>query len=136
MNWTDFVVQQWWLIALLVVLVIVLIVTESKKGGKSYSLHEATRLVNQDAAVIVDVREKKEFSAGHITDAVHIPYIKIAERYTELEKHKSKTIIVVDKMGQHASSASKTLRDNGFDAGRLAGGMAEWQAQNLPVIKA
>lgn len=136
MDWIDFVVQQWWLVAILVVLVAALVITESRKGGKTYNLHEATRLVNQDAAVIVDVREKKEFSAGHITNAVHLPFAKVSERVSELNKYKDKVIIVVDKMGQHASASAKILRDNGFDAGRLGGGMSEWQAQNLPTVKA
>lgn len=130
-----FVSEQWLLFSIVFILVVVLITLESKKGGKSLNFHEATRLVNKGEAVILDVREKKDYSAGHIVDAIHIPYAKIADRQSELEKHKSKVIIVVDKMGQHAAAATKTLREAGWQAQRLSGGMAEWQAQNLPVVK-
>jgi rhodanese-related sulfurtransferase len=40
------------------------------------------------------------FPAGHIVGAVNIPQDKLAARMAELEKHKAKTIIVVDAMGQ------------------------------------
>lgn len=135
MEWMAFVSEQWLLFSIVIVLVAVLLFIESKKGGKALTYHQATRLVNSGEGVILDVREKKDFSAGHIVDAIHIPYAKVADRLSELEKHKAKTIIVVDKMGQHAAAASKTLRDAGWNASRLAGGMAEWQAQNLPVVK-
>lgn len=135
MEWMVFVSEQWLLVSIMFVLTVTLLVIESRKGGKSLNYHEATRLVNKGEAVILDVREKKDFSAGHIVDAIHIPYAKVTDRMSELEKHKSKVIVVVDKMGQHAAAATKTLREAGWQAQRLSGGMAEWQAQNLPVVK-
>lgn len=136
MEISEFISQQWMLVALLLVLVVVLVFTENKKSARSLNLHEATRLMNNDEAVIVDVRERKDFSAGHITDAIHIPFNKLADNLTQLEKHKTKTIIVVDKMGQQAGNAAKTLSENGFDSAKMAGGMMEWNGQSLPVIKA
>jgi len=130
-----FLAEQWILVSILAALGAALIVVEGLKGGKALSYHEMTRLVNSGDAVILDVRESKEFSAGHIVDALNIPYAKIADRYTELEKHRAKTIVVVDKMGQHAGAAGKTLKDKGFSVNRLQGGMTEWQSQNLPVVK-
>lgn len=136
MDFSVFISQEWMLIALLLVLVVVLVFTENKKGAKSLNLHETTRLVNKGEAVIIDVRERKEFTAGHITDAIHVPHTKVADSMALLEKHKTKTIIVVDKMGQHAGNVAKVLTENGFNSAKMAGGMAEWNGQSLPVIKA
>ncbi|SMF22365.1 Rhodanese-related sulfurtransferase [Alteromonadaceae bacterium Bs31] len=133
---TAFLAEQWILISILSVLVAALIVVEGRKGGAALSHHEITRLINKGEAVLLDVRDKKEFSVGHIVDAIHIPYAKLADRASELEKHRDKTIIVVDKMGQHSGAAGKTLKDKGFTVSRMQGGMAEWQSQNLPVVKA
>ena len=135
MNFMVFLAEQWILLSILSVLVAALVVFEGRKGGKALSHHEVTRMLNRDEAVVVDVRDGKEFSAGHIVDAIHIPYLKLADRSSELEKHRSKTIVVVDKMGQHAGAAGKTLKDKGFTVNRLQGGISEWQSQNLPVVK-
>ncbi|MGH1471862.1 MAG: rhodanese-like domain-containing protein [Cellvibrionaceae bacterium] len=94
-----------------------------------------TRLINSDEAVVVDVREAADYKAGHITNAINIPFNRINERWEELTPHKGKTIILVDKMGQHTGGVGNTLRTKEFQVGRLGGGMSEWQNQNLPVTK-
>ncbi len=130
-----FLTEQWILAAILAALVTALIVFEGQRGGKALTLHELTRLVNKDEAVVVDIRETKEFKEGHIVDAIHLTHQKLASRLSELEKHKSKLVVVVDKVGQHSGAAVKTLKENGFNANRMQGGMAEWTGQNLPVVK-
>lgn len=135
MDYIVFLTEQWILVSVLVVLAAALVFVEGRKGGQSLSHHQVTRLLNSDEAVIVDVRDKKDYSEGHIVDAIHIPYLKLAERASELEKHRAKTLIVADKMGQQAGAAGKTLKDKGFTVTRLQGGMEEWKNQNLPVIK-
>ena len=134
-NWTVFVAEQWLLFSILAVLVAVFFWLEMNKGGKTLGHHEVTRLLNAGEAVLLDVREQKEFSAGHIVDSINIPHNKLNERISELEKHRSKTVIVVDKLGQHAGSAGKSLKDKGYSVARLQGGISEWIGQNLPVVK-
>lgn len=135
-SWLDFVVEQWVLVSVLTVLVIAFLLLESRKGGTTITHHQATRLINSGQAVLVDLRDNKEFKAGHIVDAINIPYANLLSRIDDLEKYKTKQIIVVDKMGQHAGSAGKILRDKGFQVVRMQGGMMEWTQQNLPVVKA
>jgi rhodanese-related sulfurtransferase len=134
-NLIEFVSNHYLLSTAFVVLLVLLIVTEMRKGGKALSTRELTALVNRDEAVIVDVRPPKEFSAGHIVDALNIPFDKIASRLSELEKHKQKTLIVVDAMGQHAGTVCGELRKAGFTAAKLSGGIASWRGENLPVVK-
>lgn len=136
MTFMDFLAEQWPMFGLLGVAVTAFLVLESRKGGSTISHHQATRLVNAGEAVIVDVREAAEYKAGHIVDALNLPYANLAKQVDQLAKHKGKQIIVVDKMGQHAGAAGKTIRDNGFEVVRLQGGMVEWTGQNLPVVKA
>lgn len=130
-----FLSEQWILVSILAVLVSALIAVEKKRGGLRLSAHEATRMVNSDQAVIVDLRDAKEFSAGHIVDAINIPFAKLKDRAVELDSHKEKTVILADKMGQQTGAGVKTLSDLGFECARLQGGMMEWQSQNLPVVK-
>ena len=131
----EFTINHPMLIGAFVVLLIALVVTEARKGGKSVSVHEATRLVNQEDAVFLDVREKKDFNAGHMVDAVNIPLARLKERSVEIDKHKTKPVIIVDAMGQHSGSAAKILKEAGFEnVVRLKGGVSSWQADNLPLV--
>lgn len=130
-----FLSEQWLLSGLLIALAVALIVVESMKNGKTLSIHETTKLINNDSAIVVDVRDTNEFKSGHIVNALNLPYAKLSDRLNELSKHKDKTIIVVDKLGQHSGASCKLLKDNGFEACRLRGGMVEWSNQTLPVVK-
>lgn len=136
MTWVDFVAEQWPLVGILAVFVVAFLILESRKGGSTISFHEATRLVNKGEAIILDVRDSSDFKAGHIVDAVNIPYSSLNEKAAELENHKSKQIIVVDKMGQYTGAAGKILRDKGYQVARLQGGITEWTQQSLPLVKA
>ncbi len=91
--------------------------------------------VNDGNAVLVDLRESAEFKAGHIVGALNIPYAKLSKETTEVASYKDKTIILVDKLGQHAGAVGRFLGKEGFDVRRLGGGIAEWQAQSLPLVK-
>src|SRR5690606_4231958 len=117
-NLIEFASNHYVLSGLFVVLLTLLIVTELRRGGQSLSTRELTAKVNADEAVIVDVRPKKDFDAGHIVDSLNIPFDKLVNRMAELEKHKAKTIIVVDAMGQHAGSLCRELKKAGFTAAK------------------
>jgi len=132
----EFIGNHVFLVSAFGITVALLLWTESLKGGKSVTPAEATLLVNKENAVLLDIRTKKDWDTGHITNAVHIPFADLQRRTGELEKHKSKPIVVVCNMGQTAGSASKMLKAAGFEnVMRLRGGMTEWKGQNLPIIK-
>jgi rhodanese-related sulfurtransferase len=134
-NFIGFVIQEWMLFSLLLAFIVVYFLTERMKSGLPISTHELTSLVNSDQAVILDLRPTAEFKLGHLVDSINIPYEKLTSDTASLEKYKTKTIILVDKMGQHAGTIGNKLKKLGFDIRRLSGGISEWQAQNLPLIK-
>lgn len=131
----EFASHHYVLSTLFVVLLALLLAHEAGRGGRSLSSRELTALLNAGQAVVLDVRPHKEFATGHIVDALNIPHDKLASRMAELEKHKDKTIIVVDAMGQHAGVVSGALKKAGFTVSRLGGGFASWRNDNLPVVK-
>ncbi|WP_073262516.1 rhodanese-like domain-containing protein [Phytopseudomonas punonensis] len=134
-NLIEFATTHFILSGLFVIILALLIFTELQKGGQSLSSREVTALINSDQGVVVDIRNKKEFDAGHIVGALNIPLDKLTARVAELEKHKAKTIILVDAMGQQAGTAARDLKKAGFTAARLGGGIATWRGDNLPVVK-
>lgn len=135
MDFFVFISEQWLLVSVLLILIYLFALNERRAGGKAVSANELTRLLNADQAVLLDVRERKEFEAGHVTGAVHLPHQKVAGSVAQLEKYRDKSIVVADKMGQHAGAVGKLLRKQGFEVYRLSGGMMEWQNQNLPLVK-
>jgi rhodanese-related sulfurtransferase len=105
-------------------------------GGKEVTTLEAVQLINRRDAIVVDVREAAEYAAGHIAGARHIPETQLGARLKELEKFKSRPIIVSCRSGSRAGAASAFLRKQGFgEAFALRGGMAAWQQAGMPLEK-
>nr|WP_314476986.1 rhodanese-like domain-containing protein [uncultured Pseudomonas sp.] len=134
-NLIQFATNHYILVAIFVVLLAALLVNEIRRGGQSLSNGQLTALVNADKGLVIDIRPAKEYAAGHIVGAVSIPQDKLATRMTELEKHKDKTLIVVDAMGQHAGTVCRDLLKAGYNAAKLSGGVSSWKADNLPLVK-
>lgn len=134
-NWIAFISEQWMLLGLLAVLAGVFFWNEGRRGGQTLGFSAVTRMLNNEEAILLDIREPAEFKAGHITGAINIPHNKMEARGDELEKYRSKTVVVADKMGQHSGAVGRQLRERGYTVYRLQGGMAEWNGQNLPVVR-
>ncbi len=133
----EFISNHPFLVGAFVVLLVLFIRNESQRGGQAVSAQELVDLVNKSEAVVLDVRDKKEYDAGHIAQALNVPYASLESRLDELKKYQERTVVVACKMGQHAGAAGTMLRKNGFaNVRRLTGGIAEWRNQNMPVVKA
>ena len=108
----------------------------SGAGGAQVGTLEATRLMNQGVSLVLDVRDAKEFSAGHLPRARHIPLAELAGRLGEIGKFKEKPVIVTDRTGARSGAACRLLRKSGFtNVYQLKGGVAAWQQASLPVEK-
>jgi len=132
----DFVSSHFLLVGVFVGLLVLFILNEARRGGRSVTAQELVNLVNRERALVLDVRERKEFISGHIVDAVNIPFATLEKRMSELDRHRERPIVVTCKMGQHSGAAGALLRKAGFtNVMRLSGGMAEWRSSSLPVVK-
>lgn len=131
-----FITNHPMLVGAFVILLILFIRNEMARGGATLGAQEVVNLVNHEGAIVLDVRDKAEFKAGHIVDSINIPYASLEARLDELKKYEDKPIIVACKMGQHAGAAGAQLKKAGFaQVSRLRGGITEWRGQNLPVVK-
>jgi len=132
----QFITNHPFLVGAFVLLLVLFIRNETRRGGRSVGVQELVAMVNKQNAVVLDVRDKKEFEAGHIVDAVNIPHASLESRVDELKKYQDRPIVIICRMGQHAGTAGTLLRKKGFEnVTRLTGGMTEWRNQSLPVVK-
>ena len=107
-----------------------------RTSASSVAPLEAIMMINRKDAIVVDIRERKDFDSGHIVESFNIPFSKLKQRVTELRKHKQKPVIVVCKLGQQSGDAAKLLQEAGHEeVVRLTGGLAEWRAQSLPLVQ-
>ena len=98
--------------------------------------NQAIMLINQEEAVVVDVRPMADFSTGHIINSINLPINGLKNQINRLEKYKSNPIIVACRSGAQSSSACKQLRKEGFEkVFNLRGGILAWQDANLPVSR-
>jgi rhodanese-related sulfurtransferase len=85
-----------------------------------------------EGVTVVDVREPVEWDHGHIEGAVHIPLTQIPDRSGELPV--GQQLLVVCKVGGRSSQATAFLREKGFEAINLAGGMIDWVEAGRPMV--
>lgn len=94
--------------------------TESPSTGDSNAT--STTQPADATILIVDVRSKEEWDAGHLEQAIHIPHTEIADQIGEHTADKNQKIIVYCKVGGRAGMAKESLEKLGFVDVENAGG--------------
>jgi len=98
------------------------------------SATELNQKINQH--LIIDIRGNFPYSIGHIPNSINIIdeiFAGIIEQGKTFGKEKSITIIC--RIGDISQRYASFLRDQGYDAYSLEGGIAEWKNQNFPLNK-
>jgi rhodanese-related sulfurtransferase len=132
----KFIIDNIWLIGLAILSGGGLLWHSLQQRAHNLSIFQATQLINQGKAAIVDVRDTYDFAAGHMRDAKNIPAKELPQRIGELEKFKSKAVILVCSSGKQSTKAAAQLKKAGFnEVYSLDGGVAAWQAQGMPIAK-
>lgn len=87
-----------------------------------------SKIIEKDSIVLVDVRTVPEFhgSIGHIPGAILVPLAELEARISELEGFKETEMIVICLSGNRSGQATRILRENGFQALNMQGGMLAW----------
>ena len=104
-------------------------------GGAQVNTLQATMMINQDALVL-DVRDAAEYQQEHILNARNIPMKELESRLKEIDKYKTRSVIVTCGTGNRSAAAVSLLKKNGFDnVVSLSGGTAAWKQAGLPMGK-
>ena len=97
----------------------------------------AVQLINREKAVVVDVCETAEFSAGHVTGSKNVPLGQLEEKLPGAVKNKAVPLILVCQTGARSGRALAIAKKLGYEnAQSLGGGLGAWKAASLPLEKA
>ncbi|OFV94386.1 MAG: sulfurtransferase [Acidobacteria bacterium RIFCSPLOWO2_12_FULL_65_11] len=103
-------------------------------GRVSASL-AAERLLTREpsAPLAVDVRSPQERAQKHVAASVNIPLNHLIERFSELPK--DRPLLVYCAGGYRSSIAASLLQQHGYTkVDEIAGGLAAWEAAQLPLV--
>lgn len=134
----KFVIDNWPLIAVAFVSggMLVWPLAAGGRGGAKLSTLQATQMINDRDAVVVDIRDQAEYARGHVINAKSFPAKVLDERKAEIEKLKGKPVIVSCDTGTRAAASADKLRALGLtDVFVLQGGFNAWRNAGLPVSK-
>ena len=120
---------------LVIVLLLQTVFSDVTRKFKLISPPEAISLINREDAVVIDTRNKAEFKAGHIADAILIPFPEIKDSADKLNKYEGRPLIFYCKTGMRSDEACKVLSKQGFDnIYALSGGIQAWEDANIPLV--
>lgn len=100
---------------------------------------EATKLIQEGNAVIIDVREADEFKTEHIANALSVPLSSLEKGVEMLNLPEDKTVIFQCLKGSRGQMAYERIQNLGTYKNTILnveGGIEAWKEQGLPVIQA
>jgi len=126
------------LVTALVGIIIMLLAGEIQQrfgGVKAIGPVDATLMLNHENAIMIDMRNDKDYKTGHIVNAVHLPECD-ESTMGRLEKFRERPLIVYCRSGQQSAGVCNRLRKQGFEpVYNLKGGVLAWQNANLPLSR-
>jgi rhodanese-related sulfurtransferase len=134
----QFLLENAWLIAAAALSGGMIVWQSFGKGGSNrVSPAQATMLLNQKKAVILDIRDDANVTqSGQIPDAKRVAIVDLKAKADTLVKNKALPIVVVCQTGQRSGAAAAILKGAGYpDVYVLEGGVASWVEAGLPIRK-
>jgi glyoxylase-like metal-dependent hydrolase (beta-lactamase superfamily II) len=109
-------------------------VTEALRTNMSGGKTVAQMLADAAAILVLNVRERDAYEAGHIPGAKHLPRGQLELRVNDELKDPTQRILVCCEFGRISTLAAATLRTMGFmGAVALDGGMKAWRDAGNPL---
>jgi rhodanese-related sulfurtransferase len=92
---------------------------------------EAAELA-ESGALVLDVREDDEWSAGHVDGSLHVAMGELGGRLAELPV--DRRIVAVCRTGARSGAVTEALAARGYDVVNLVGGLQAWQAEGYTLV--
>jgi rhodanese-related sulfurtransferase len=109
-----------------------------KKEQYEITSDQVQRMIaDGDSLVLLDVRTYEEFVSeeGHLPGAILIPIEELKSRLDEIEQYRNAEMIVICSSGIRSGRATRFLREKGFEAFNMKGGMRAWNKLSKNALK-
>ena len=103
---------------------------EDYKALNAVSLEDLEAMIQNESALLLDVRPSTEYEAGHITGAVSFPIHQLKSEWKNLSKDKEIIAYCRGPFCVLADEAVKILSELGYNVRRLDEGYPEWKTRN------
>ncbi|OLZ42973.1 hypothetical protein BS330_43505 [Amycolatopsis keratiniphila subsp. nogabecina] len=94
-------------------------------------VHQA---VDAGEAVLLDVRETDEYTAGHAPGAVHLPLSRLRDGAEPPVDIGQRPVFAICRSGARSAIATGILAERGHTVSNVVGGMHAWHQAGLPVV--
>ena len=112
------------------------LVAEANQVIKTVDVFEAQKRLRSTGSLLIDVREKDEFDAGHIPGAVNIPRGLLEFVIPSMTTDVSTEILLYCKKGGRGALAAFSLHTMGYKSTtNIAGGFDAWVAAELAMTR-
>lgn len=134
-----FIFKNIMIFILLLILIVILIVIELYTFFESRNIinvSDSLMLLNDNKAVIIDLRTSTDFQKCHIINSVNVPLNILEKDITLLNKYKNKIVIMIY---YNNKLVRKMLHDiglyNNISIKYFKYGLQEWIDKDMPVIR-
>ena len=118
------------ILILIAILLLNLLACAQHQEDSEIRMEEFVEKYNSDSTLVVlDVRTESELSGplGRLDRVINIPIQELDARYLELLEYKNLEIDVICRTGNRSGTATQFLREKGFNAKNVLGGMTEYR---------
>ena len=92
------------------------------------------KLARQEDLLLLDCRNPDEFQLASLAGAKLLPMHELPERLAELEPFRAKPVVVYCHLGGRSARVAAWLREQGFSAHTMAGGIDQWAIEIDPSL--
>ena len=129
----EFLLTNWFLVLPLVVAISLFFYSENSRKATKLDPQEVIFQLNNNNALLLDLRNEKEFSKGKISQAIYIgPNIENCKK--EINKISDRPVILFCQNGAKSDEFSKELKKSEIKVFILKGGINTWIADGLPLL--
>jgi rhodanese-related sulfurtransferase len=94
-----------------------------------------TRLDQREHVQLIDVRSVGEYAAGHIAGTINVPINQLRSALPALALDPQRPVVAICQTAHRSPPAVRVLKQAGFEARQLRGGMIAWNRAKFPVTK-
>ncbi len=129
----EFLIDNWFLVVPLIFSIFALFLLDRISKAINLEPQKAVISTNRKDAVLLDIRPKKAFEEGRISQSVHVgPDLESCKKHCK--KNKDKPLIIVCQNGTNSSKMATDLKKDQINAFVLKGGVNNWLSEKMPLV--